>query len=88
MPFLDSVLDEWNVAPGRSSFRRAGDKLVIEIETPKRVATIEAWERGPFLDLTVLELESGSTTILAAGECKSLEEMRDRIALLRRTLAS
>ncbi|MEO5953309.1 MAG: hypothetical protein ABIQ44_12660, partial [Chloroflexia bacterium] len=88
----DSVVDFWNTAQisaVRSNVKRADDdsKLVIEVEGADHVETIEAWERASCLDVTVMEMPSRISTILSAGECKSIDDMRARIAQLRQVLA-
>ena len=93
MRFLDSVINVWdsfNVGAVRSTVKRADDdsKLVIEIEGAGHVATIEAWEHASCLDITVLELASKASTILSAGECRSLDDMKERFAQLLLVIAS
>jgi hypothetical protein len=70
--FLDSVVEEWNVKNTnnlRSTVRRSEDnsKLIIEIETPLYLATIEAWEHASCLDVTTLKLSSTKGIIHSAG---------------------
>ena len=86
--FIDSVVAAWNEAPppqARSKVKRAPDdsKLVIEVETADHVATIEAWEQGSAVNVSVLDLKSQALTFLSSGKCKSPDEMKARLGQLK-----
>jgi hypothetical protein len=91
MHFLDTVLSEWKTTEQclretgvTSTLKRATEyaKFVIELETRSHLATIEAWEHGRCLDISVLALASQTTKLLAAGPCDSEDDMRARIKQL------
>ena len=93
MRFLDAVVTTWETAsvasiPSSVAFQctinRADDdsKLTINIQTPQYTATIAAWEQAYCLDITLFDRSTGSGAELSAGECTSLDEMKERITLL------
>jgi hypothetical protein len=87
MSFLTTVVETWHgrMPPWLGSVvRRADDdsKLIIEIQSAHHLATIEAWEMAPCLDVTILEISSGTGAILSAGECPTANELQARITQL------
>ena len=93
MSFLDAVVETWNeknTISLSSTLKRAEDnsKLIIEIQTTKYLATIDAWEHASCLDVTVFELSSKKVTVYSAAECETLEIMKARIAQLFEVVAS
>ena len=92
-PFLDLVVDKW-AAQACSGWRyeveRAPDRtaLIIEIETTRVLATIEAWEAARCLDVTTLDLATKQGTIHSAGETTNDEEMLRRLESLGAILRS
>jgi hypothetical protein len=86
-PFLDLVVDTWaaqGYAGARYEVKRTPDStaLIVEIETPRVLATIEAWEAARCLDVTTLDLATGQGTIHSAGETINDEEMLRRLDAL------
>jgi hypothetical protein len=95
MKFIKSVIDTWKILSNpvlqsnsqsnvQSNIKCSddGSRLSIEIITKKYSATIEAWEQAYSMDITVVELISNTGVLLSAGECTSLDEMKERITLL------
>jgi hypothetical protein len=92
-PFLDLVVDTWaaqTCSGARYEVKRTPDStaLIIEIETPRVLATIEAWEAPRCLDVTTLDLATKQGTIHAAGETRTDVEMRRRLDALGEILRS
>ena len=94
-PFLSAVGNRWSEVAlvlaergARSELRSSGElgKMVIDIECPTHVALVEAWEHAQCLDVTVLHLASGESTILSAGPCSSEKEIDIRFLALRTAL--
>jgi hypothetical protein len=87
MQYINTVVDIWQ-ALSNPAFQNIikcsedGSRLSIEVTTKKYLATIEAWEQAYSIDITVVELISNTGVLLSAGECTSLDEMKERIALL------
>jgi hypothetical protein len=86
-PFLDLVVDTWAAQTcngARYEVKRTPDStsLIVEIETPRVLATIEAWEAARCLDVTTLDLATKQGTIHSAGETTNDEEIRRRLAAL------
>jgi hypothetical protein len=50
------------------------------------LATIEVWENAQCLDVTTLDLGTKQGTIQSAGETRTVDEMRRRLAALREIL--
>jgi hypothetical protein len=87
MKFIEAVIDTWKSQSNpdvQSNIKLSEDsaRLVIEVTTKKYYATVEAWEEVYSMDITVVELISNTGVLLSAGECASLDEMRERITLL------
>jgi hypothetical protein len=87
MKFIEAVIDTWKSllnSDVQSNIKVSEDsaRLVIEVNTKKYSATIEAWEEAYSMDITAVELSSNSGVLLSAGECASLDEMKERITLL------
>jgi hypothetical protein len=91
MKFIETVIDTWETLSKpalqincQSSIKRSADdsRLTIEVATKQYSATIEAWEQAYSMDITAVELISNTGVLLSAGECTSLEEMKERITLL------
>jgi hypothetical protein len=68
----------------QSTIKRSvdGSMLTIDVTTKQYSATIEAWEDAFSMDITAVELISNTGVLLSAGECTSLDEMKERITLL------
>jgi uncharacterized protein YukE len=87
MKFIEVVIETWK-AQSKSAFqsniKRSDDdsKLIIEIAAKQYSATIEAWEQAYNMDISAVELISNTGVLLSAGECTSLDEMKERITLL------
>jgi hypothetical protein len=87
MKFIEVVIETWK-AQSKSAFqsiiKRSDDdsKLIIEIAAKQYSATIEAWEQAYSMDISAVELISNTGVLLSAGECTSLDEMKERITLL------
>ncbi len=62
--------------------------LIIEIEAPKVLATVEAWEAAACLDTTTLDLATKGGKIWSAGETKTTEEMERRLIELRNVICN
>ena len=87
MKFIETVIDTWKTLSNptlHSTIKRSADgsRLTIEVTTKQYSASIEAWEQAYSMDITVVELMSNTGVLLSAGECTSLEEMKERITLL------
>lgn len=87
MKFIETVVATWKELSNptfQSNIKRSedGSRLTIEVTTKQYAATIEAWEQAYSMDITVVELMSNTGVLLSAGECTSLEEMKERITLL------
>jgi hypothetical protein len=91
MKFIEAVIDTWKTLSNpalqtnsQSNIKRSenGSRLTIEVTTKQYTATIEAWEQAYSMDITAVELISNTGVLLSAGECTSLDEMRERITLL------
>ena len=87
MKFIETVIDTWKELSNpalQSTIKRSADgsRLTIEVTTQQYAATIEAWEQAYSMDITVVELISNTGVLLSAGECTSLDEMKERITLL------
>jgi hypothetical protein len=95
--FLSTVAERWSalaeslVKHGvRSELRRTDvvDKMGIEIGSPSKLALVEAWEHGNCLDVTIMNLATGHSTILSAGACNGSDEIDLRLLALRDALRS
>lgn len=91
-PFLDLVVKTWAMlefSGAQWAVKRTPDSaaLIVEIETPRKLATIEAWECPRCLDVTTLDLTTKQGTIHSSGEISTLDEMRRRIANLKDILS-
>jgi hypothetical protein len=91
MKFIEAVIDTWKTLSNpalqtnsQSNIKRSenGSRLTIEVTTKQYAATIEAWEQAYSIDITAIELISNTGVLLSAGECTSLDEMKERITLL------
>jgi hypothetical protein len=87
MKFIETVVDTWKAQSNpslQSTIKRSADgsKLTIEVTTKQYAAMIEAWEQAYSMDITAVELISNTGVLLSAGECTSLDEMKERITLL------
>ena len=87
MKFIETVIDTWNelsipALQGKIKRSADGSRLTIEVNTQQYAATIEAWEQAYSMDITAVELISNTGVLLSAGECTSLDEMKERITLL------
>jgi hypothetical protein len=87
MKFIETVIDTWKKLsnPALQSTIKCsvdGAKLIIEVNTKQYSATIEAWEQAYSMDIAAVELISNTAVLLSAGECTSLDEMKERITLL------
>ena len=87
MKFIETVIDTWKALSNpalQGNIKRSADgsRLTIEVTTQQYAATIEAWEQAYSMDITVVELISNTGVLLSAGECTSLDEMKERITLL------
>ncbi len=95
MTFIETVVATWkelsNSTPQsnvegkfQSNIKRSADgsRLTIAVTTKQYSATIEAWEQAYSMDITAVELISNTGVLLSAGECTSLDEMKERITLL------
>jgi hypothetical protein len=91
MKFVETVIDTWQALSNpalqtnsQSHIKRSADgsRLTIEVASKQYSATIEAWEQAYSMDITVVELISNTGVLLSAGECTSLDEMKERITLL------
>jgi hypothetical protein len=91
MKFVETVIDTWKELSypalqtnSQSNIKRSADgsRLTIEVTSKQYAATIEAWEQAYSMDITAVELISNTGVLLSAGECTSLEEMKERITLL------
>jgi hypothetical protein len=87
MKFIEAVIDTWEMLSNpslQSNIKRSDDglRLTIEVTTKQYAATVEAWEQAYSMDITVVELISNTGVLLSAGECTSLDEMKERITLL------
>ena len=92
MTFIETVLDTWKALSNpalQGTIKRSADglRLTIEVTTQQYAATIEAWEQAYSMDITAVELISNTGVLLSAGECTSLDEMKERITLLCEMLA-
>jgi hypothetical protein len=92
MTFIETVIDTWKELSNpalQSTIKRSADgsKLTIEVTTQLYAATIEAWEQAYSMDITAVELISNTGVLLSAGECTTLDEMKERITLLREMLS-
>jgi hypothetical protein len=87
MRFIETVVATWKELSNpvlQSNIKRSedGSRLTIEVMTKQYAATIEAWEQAYSMDITAVELISNTGVLLSAGECTSLDEMKERITLL------
>jgi hypothetical protein len=87
MKFIETVVDNWKTLSNsafQSNIKCSDDgfKLTVEVAAKHYSATIEAWEQAYSMDITAVELMSNTGVLLSAGECTSLDEMKDRITLL------
>jgi hypothetical protein len=91
MTFIETVVATWKELSNpalqtnsQSNIKRSADgsRLTIEVTTKQYAATIEAWEQAYSMDITAVELISNTGVLLSAGECTSLDEMKERITLL------
>lgn len=87
MKFIEAVIGTWKLLSndtllGHIKRSENGLKLILEVTTKQYSATIEAWEQTYSMDITVVELISNTGVLLFAGECTSLDEMKERITLL------
>jgi hypothetical protein len=95
MKFIETVVDTWKALSNsaiqsnlessfHSSIKRSedGSRLTIDVTTKQYSATIEAWDQAYSMDITAVELMSNTGVLLSAGECTSLDEMKERITLL------
>jgi hypothetical protein len=92
MTFIETVVVTWKELSNpalQSTIKRSADgsRLTIDVTTKQYAATIEAWEQAYSMDITAVELISNTGVLLSAGECTSLEEMKERITLLCEMLA-
>lgn len=95
--FLDSVELRWRaLLPTLSPYGiaskvldgRAIGKLVIEVQCATYLALIEAWTQATCLDVTVLDLGSGKSTILSSGPCVDASDVDTRLRALCASLTS
>ena len=95
MKFIEAVIDTWKALSNpalqsnlegkfQSNIKRSedGSRLTVDVTTKQYSASIEAWEQAYSMDITVVELVSNTGVLLSAGECTSLDEMKERITLL------
>ena len=87
MKFIETVIDTWKTLSNpalQSNITRSedGSRLSIEVTSKQYSATIEAWEQAYNMDITAVEQVSNTGVLLSAGECTSLDEMKERITLL------
>lgn len=87
MKFIETVIDTWKTLSSpalQSNIKCSADRsrLTIEVTTKQYSATIEAWEDAYSMDITAVELISNTGVLLSAGECTSMDEMKERITLL------
>jgi hypothetical protein len=87
MTFIETVVATWKALSNptlQSNIKRSADgsRLIIEVTTQQYAAAIEAWEQAYSMDITAVELISNTGVLLSAGECTSLDEMKERITLL------
>jgi hypothetical protein len=87
MTFIETVVATWKELSDsalQSTIKRSADgsRLTIEVTTKQYAATIEAWEQAYSMDITAVEMISNTGVLLSAGECTSLDEMKERITLL------
>ena len=95
MKFIEAVIDTWKKLSNpalqsnlesnfQSNIKRSedGSRLSIDVTSKQYSATIAAWEQAYSMDITVIELVSNTGVLLSAGECTSLDEMKERITLL------
>jgi hypothetical protein len=87
MKFIATVVATWKelsnpALQGNIKRSEDGSRLTIEVTTKQYAAKIEAWEQAYSMDITAVELISNTGVLLSAGECTSLDEMRERIMLL------
>jgi hypothetical protein len=92
MKFIETVIHTWNTLSnsGLESHIKLSEnnsRAVIQIYTKQHSATIEAWEQAYSMDITVVESISNTGVLLSAGECTSLDEMKERMTLLCEMLA-
>ena len=93
--FVETVVKTWlalqqGLSPVlvASQVRRLpdGSKLVIELETQKHLALIEAWQHAECLDTTIHRIGVQQGTTLAAGPCVGAKELDARLLALRDAL--
>ena len=87
MTFTETVIDTWKALSNpalQSTIKRSADgsRLTIDVMTKQYAAKIEGWEDAFSMDITAVELISNTGVLLSAGECTSLDEMKERITLL------
>lgn len=87
MTFIETVVASWKelsnpALQGNIKRSEDGSRLTIDVTTKQYSATIEAWEEAFSMDITAVELISNTGVLLSAGECTSLDEMKERITLL------
>jgi hypothetical protein len=92
MKFIETVVATWTALSNpalQGNIKRSedGSRLIIEVNTKQYSATIEAWEQTYSMDITAVELISNTGVLLSAGECSSLDEMKERLTLLCEMLA-
>ena len=93
MSHLELVASTWaRLRPAglRESARTSDQiaKAVVEIESPKGTAMIEAWEQGCCLDVSVMLEGTGNVRVLSAGPCNSREEVERRLLELSHMLGT
>jgi hypothetical protein len=87
MTFIETVIETWKTLANptlQGNIKRSADgsRLTIDVMTKQYAAKIEAWEEAFSMDITAVELISNTGVLLSAGECTSLDEMKERITLL------
>jgi hypothetical protein len=87
--FLDSVLSKWQTqesALSKSGFRSRilrnveRQHLGIEVEGPRHIASIQAWEHAQCLDVVVMGLSSKDSRFLSGGPCVNFSEAEARLS--------
>jgi hypothetical protein len=93
--FLDFVSSTWQEherelfdAGFRSQLKQSEERktLGIEVEGPRQLASVQAWEYANCLDVVVMELPTKNSRILSAGPCSSFADAQSRLAALRAIL--
>ena len=84
--FLQAVEQSWSEIGDsyQSSVCRLDDrsKVVLEVIAPEHLALVEGWEHASCLDISVMDIQARTLSIISAGPCATRDEIGVRLGQL------